>query len=412
VGTSQNVAALPEEEKRYQIEAPAIGVAPAIGTAPTIDPPIVSAPAVITPAIGSSSSATEIEAVVVRQVAPGEILEVANALMVDDDVEVGREKNFNVISSKYGSDLLEWKKGEEKDNDDKKDVEEKVKSEEEEVQEVYPILQMEESKNANVKVDGDEKVDDVAVEEDLEQPTVVVYYSGKKDVQPDSETMVVAEVAKSDIVFFNQEEVAGKAYQASVEQTTIVSIEEQTLEVEKTEDEASWTKESKKEVEQNKEEVFKGKNDDDGNSQNKLGPEQVIKQMAVDQTNLVLMESKVDITLKKRHTLNEEEVNERTDEKNQVDQFWPLRKDELSPEAKKGNKSTYMMIGEEIVYLNAFYTLYPNQWLDNKVIDVYIKALIQYFDTQHRTQPKKQKDCTSGYLCLPIYWQVFQCLYS
>ncbi|KAF6172144.1 hypothetical protein GIB67_028560, partial [Kingdonia uniflora] len=270
-------AALPEEEKRYQIEAPAIGVAPAIGTAPTIDPPIVSAPAVIIPAIGSSSSATEIGAVVVR---------------------------------------------------------------------------MEESKNANVKVDGDEQVDDVAVEEDSEQPTVV--------------TMVVAEVAKSDIVFFNQEEVAGEAYQASVEQTTIVFIEEQTLEVEKTEDEASQTKESKKEVEQNKEEVFKGKNDDDGNSQNKPGPEQVIKQMAVDLTNLVLMELKVDITLKKRHTLNEEEVNERTDEKNQVDQFWPLRKEELSPEAKKGNRSTYMMIGEEIVYLNAFYTLYPNQWLDNK----------------------------------------------
>ncbi|KAF6142449.1 hypothetical protein GIB67_039413 [Kingdonia uniflora] len=71
-----------------------------------------------------------------QQVTPGEMLEVANALMVDDDVEVGRE----------------WKKGEEKDNNDKKDVEEKVKSEEEEVQE------MEESKNGDEKVDGDEKL--------------------------------------------------------------------------------------------------------------------------------------------------------------------------------------------------------------------------------------------------------------
>ncbi|KAF6175578.1 hypothetical protein GIB67_031529 [Kingdonia uniflora] len=93
-----------------------------------------------------------------QQVAPGEILEVINALMVDDDVEVGREVNFHAISSVYGGDFQE---GEEKDNSDKKDVEEKVISEEEEVQE------------------------------------------------------------------------------ASADQTTIVSIEEQTLEVEKTEDEAS-----------------------------------------------------------------------------------------------------------------------------------------------------------------------------
>ncbi|KAF6151073.1 hypothetical protein GIB67_042408 [Kingdonia uniflora] len=41
-----------------------------------------------------------------QQVAPGEILEVANAFMVDDDVEVGREVDFNAISSEYGGDLL------------------------------------------------------------------------------------------------------------------------------------------------------------------------------------------------------------------------------------------------------------------------------------------------------------------
>ncbi|KAF6161814.1 hypothetical protein GIB67_008575, partial [Kingdonia uniflora] len=88
--------------------------------------------------------------------------------------------------------------------------------------------------------------------------------------------MVVAEVAKTDIVFFNQEEVVGETYKASADQTTVVSIEEQTLEVEKTKDEASQTKKSKEEVEHNKEEVFEGKDDDDGNSQNKPDPEQVI----------------------------------------------------------------------------------------------------------------------------------------
>ncbi|KAF6144182.1 hypothetical protein GIB67_004855 [Kingdonia uniflora] len=211
-----------------------------------------------------------------QQVVPGEILEVANALMVNDDVEVGREVNFNTISSEYGSDLLEWKKGEENDNDDKKDVEEKVKSEEDKI---------EESKNGDEKFDGDEKVDDVAEEKDSEQPTVV--------------TMVVAEIAKTDIVFFNQEEVVGETYHASADQTTVVFVEEQTLEVEKTEDKASQTKESKEEVEQNKEKVFEGKDDNDGNSQNKPNPEQ-----------LVLMESEVDVTSKKRHALIEEENNE------------------------------------------------------------------------------------------------------
>ncbi|KAF6160035.1 hypothetical protein GIB67_033119 [Kingdonia uniflora] len=103
-----------------------------------------------------------------QQVAPGEILVVANDLMVYDDVEVGMEVNFNVISSEYGGDLLE--------------------------------------------------------------------------------TMVVAEVVKTDIVFFNHEEVVGEAYQtlevkktedeasqASAGQTTVVSVEEQTIEVAETE---------------------------------------------------------------------------------------------------------------------------------------------------------------------------------
>ncbi|KAF6141048.1 hypothetical protein GIB67_006493, partial [Kingdonia uniflora] len=91
------------------------------------------------------------------------------------DVAVGREVNFNAISSEYGGDLQESKKGEEKDQ---KGVKEKVKSEED---------KMEESKN------GDEKVDDVAEKEDSKQPTVVGYYTGKKDVQHDNEVFTEQE---------------------------------------------------------------------------------------------------------------------------------------------------------------------------------------------------------------------------
>ncbi|KAF6158017.1 hypothetical protein GIB67_008146 [Kingdonia uniflora] len=179
-------------------------------------------------------------------------------------------------------------------------------AEEEEVQE------MEESKN------GDEKVDDV--EKDGEEKE-------SKEEQP--QTMVVAEVAKTEIVFFNEEEVAGEAYQ--------------TIEVVQTEVVISHQEENVGEASQ-----------------------------------LVLMESEVDVTLMKRHALTEEENNERAfkmacqmnqlhahldqllpgvllesfihrpifqDEKNQVDQVWSLRKDELSLEAKKNNMNTYMMIG-------------------------------------------------------------------
>ncbi|KAF6144225.1 hypothetical protein GIB67_004898 [Kingdonia uniflora] len=58
-------------------------------------------------------------------------LKVVKNLMVDDDIEVRREVNFKAISFEYGGDLLKWKKGDEKYNDDKKDAEEKVKSKEE-----------------------------------------------------------------------------------------------------------------------------------------------------------------------------------------------------------------------------------------------------------------------------------------
>ncbi|KAF6163948.1 hypothetical protein GIB67_011272 [Kingdonia uniflora] len=113
--------------------------------------------------------------------------------------------------------------------------------------------------------------------------------------------MEVTKVAKIDIVFFNQEEVVGEAYHVTYHLFAIdfsfssfvlpylVSLL------------SFVSKESKKVVEQNKEEVVEDKDDDDGNSQNKPDPEQLIKEMAVDQTNLVLMESEVDVILKKMH---------------------------------------------------------------------------------------------------------------
>ncbi|KAF6163237.1 hypothetical protein GIB67_025101 [Kingdonia uniflora] len=147
---------------------------------------------------------------------------------------------------------------------------------------------------------------------------------------------------------------------ASADQTTALFVEEQTIEVAKTEVVISHQEEdvdeASQEVEQNKEEVAKGKDNDYRNLQNKPYPEPISQ-----------------------------------NEKNQVDQVWSLRKDKLSPKAKKNNSSTYMRIGEETVCLNAIYTLYPKQWLENEVINVYIQTMIQYFDTQHRACEDKEK---------------------
>ncbi|KAF6155380.1 hypothetical protein GIB67_019906 [Kingdonia uniflora] len=58
---------LVQEAMRYQIGVvPAIAAVPTIGAVPTINAPTVGAPVVVVPAIGSSSSATEIGVVVVR----------------------------------------------------------------------------------------------------------------------------------------------------------------------------------------------------------------------------------------------------------------------------------------------------------------------------------------------------------
>ncbi|KAF6171990.1 hypothetical protein GIB67_029408 [Kingdonia uniflora] len=174
-----------------------------------------------------------------QQVAHGEGLEVVKYLVVDDYVEVRMEVNLETISSEYGGGLL--KKGDKKDDEDEKDVEKKVKF----VEKVQPqvtkgeeVQEMEESKN------GDEKVD---------------------DVEKDGEG-----VAKTDIVFFNQEEVIGEAYQTKESKDELEQSKE-----EKDIDEASQTKESKKEV-------VEGKDDDDGNSLKKPDPAQVIDMYSKD----------------------------------------------------------------------------------------------------------------------------------
>ncbi|KAF6170917.1 hypothetical protein GIB67_014734 [Kingdonia uniflora] len=190
--------------------------------------------------------------------------------------------------------------------------------------------------------------------------------------------MVVVEIAKTDIVFFNQEEVVGEAYQASADQTTAIFVEEQTLEVKKTEDIAS--QEQTIEVARTEVVISHQKKDVGEASQTKESKEE-----------LVLMESEVDVTLKKWHALTRDEINERAVKMACEMNRLHAHLDGLSPEAKKDNSSTYMRICEEIDCLNTLHTLYPNQWLDNEVIDLYIQVLIQYFDTQHRARPDNEK---------------------
>ncbi|KAF6174997.1 hypothetical protein GIB67_026485 [Kingdonia uniflora] len=245
---------------------------------PTIEPPAVDAPVVGAPVIGSSSSATEIRAVVVRVCSQleehGKIL-----LKLDDHGKIlhNHGKMLEQISMStvrdntlpLGNTLLLGQ---------------------------YQLSTSEET--VKRKREGENLLQQVVPGEGLE---VVKYLMVDDYVKVNLEaisseygggllkTMVVAEVAKTDIVFFNQEEVVGEAYQASADQTTAVFVEEHTMEVAKTEDkasqttevvktevvishqeedvdEASQTKESKKEVEQSKDEGVEGNDDDDGNS--------------------------------------------------------------------------------------------------------------------------------------------------
>ncbi|KAF6177068.1 hypothetical protein GIB67_015943 [Kingdonia uniflora] len=299
--------------KRHQIEVPVIGV------------PLVSAPTVVVPATGSSSSATEIGAVVV---------------MVYSHLAEHVLYHFEMLHSLGSTSSLLLRKP---CNASEKEVmrnnigkRKKAKSRTKKGKEEWQKKAEEvDAPNKKKKVKGPKK--EALTDEQfyhvplihLKALTLKIPKKGLANRVPRKRrTMVVAEVAKTYIVFFNQEKVIGEAYQASTDQTTPVSAKEQTLEVEKTKDktsqsvylqasegqitvvsvkeqtieviqtkvvisnqeedvsDASQTKESKEKVDQNKEEVFEGKDNDDGNFQNKLDPEQVIKQMAVDQTNV------------------------------------------------------------------------------------------------------------------------------
>ncbi|KAF6167580.1 hypothetical protein GIB67_031163 [Kingdonia uniflora] len=415
---------------RYQIEAPAIGTAPAIG-----------APAVSAPVIGNSSSTTEIEAVLVRWEIVLYHLEILHSLGSTSSLLMRNPQNTS-----------ENEKAEEADvpNKKKKDEGLKKKAFTDDQFDHVPLIQLKTlipkipkkglanrvprkrrvkfleleniqsiAKNLLQQVapgEGLKVVNDLMVDDDVEVGREVYFKAISSEYGGDLlGTMVVAEVAKINLVFFNQYEVVGEAYHASADQTTIIYVKEQTLEVEKTEDDASQASADQTTVVSVEEQAIEV-----------TQTEEVISYQEEDvgeASLLVLMESEVNVTLKKRHVLTEEEINEiafkmacqmnqlhtyldellpgvllksfiqrpiSQDEKNQVE-VWSLRKVELFLEAKKDNRSTYMRIGEETVCLNALYTLYPNQWLDNEVIDVYIKALIQYFGIQHRARPDKER---------------------
>ncbi|KAF6149117.1 hypothetical protein GIB67_000895 [Kingdonia uniflora] len=129
-----------------------------------------------------------------QQVAHGEGLEVVKDLMVDDDVEVGREVNLKATSSEYGGDLLEWKK---------------------------------------CKIDGEEKAED-----DKEQPQVADEEK-VQEASTDQTTVVYVEEQIMEVAKTEDEASQSVYLQASAEQTAAISVEEQTTEVAKTEDEAS-----------------------------------------------------------------------------------------------------------------------------------------------------------------------------
>ncbi|KAF6165933.1 hypothetical protein GIB67_012830 [Kingdonia uniflora] len=78
--------------------------------------------------------------------------------------------------------------------------------------------------------EGLEVVNDLMVDDDVKVGREVNCKAISSEYGGDLlETMVVAGVAKINIVFFNQEKVVGEAYQTSADQTTVISVEEQTL---------------------------------------------------------------------------------------------------------------------------------------------------------------------------------------
>ncbi|KAF6169964.1 hypothetical protein GIB67_034356 [Kingdonia uniflora] len=308
--------------------APAIGVVPAIGIAPTIEPLVVGALAVGAPTIGSSSSATEIGSVVDKVYSQlevhGKMLQIHGKMLKRILMFTVRESTLplgdgTLLLGQYQFSTPKKTAKRKREEEEKKKVKGQREKAEEEHGEKCKFNANKKNKKAEEadvplkkKVEGtkikdltDEQLDHVPLiqfktlipkipkkglvmpREKLEVVKDLMVNDDvevKKEVNLEAisskycgsllETMVVAEVAKTDIAFFNQEEVIGEAYQ---------------------------TKESKKEVKQSKEEAVKGNDDDDdGNSQKKPNP-----------VKFVLMESEGDVTLKKRHTLTDEDINDK-----------------------------------------------------------------------------------------------------
>ncbi|KAF6175874.1 hypothetical protein GIB67_003362, partial [Kingdonia uniflora] len=185
--------------KRYHIDAPVISIVP-----------VIEQPLVGVPVISSSSFATEIKAVVVR---------VCSQLEEHDTPPLGKyqfstpEKTTKYKREGEGLEVV-------KDLMVDDDVEVNLEA----ISSEYDGGHLKEVQSEGLQPQ-------VVEEEDSEPPTIAVYYNGKKDVQ--------------------------HANEANINQTTVVSVEEQTIE----------SKESK-------EEVVEGKDDNDGNLQKKPDPVQ------------------------------------------------------------------------------------------------------------------------------------------
>ncbi|KAF6169178.1 hypothetical protein GIB67_013608 [Kingdonia uniflora] len=189
--------------ERNQIEAPTIGTAPVIGS------PAVGTPAIGVPVIGSSSSIIEIGTVVVRVCSQLE----EHGKMLHNHGKILERISMSIV----GDSTLP-------------------------LGDTLPLGQYQLSTPKKLKNASEKKVMKKKIGKGRRrsrEPCKETSNKNIKRLKSRRKAMVVADVAKTDIVFFNQEEVVGKAYRASADQTTAASVEEQTLDVEKTNDEAS-----------------------------------------------------------------------------------------------------------------------------------------------------------------------------
>ncbi|KAF6172086.1 hypothetical protein GIB67_029504 [Kingdonia uniflora] len=299
---------LVQEAIRNQIEAPVIGAAPAIGTL-----------AVDTPAIGSSSSATEIGAVVVSVYSQleehgkilhnhGKMLErISMSTVGDSTLPLGDTPLLGQYQ--FSTPKKNTKRNREGGNENEDEIRKKAEPRtlQRDLQQKNQMIEekkkgkgkWQKKSNANKKNkkageayqvarrEGLEVVKYLMVDDDVKVnlEAISFKYSGglltKGDEKDNDDNINVEENLKS------EEEQPHVAEEKDLEPPTVVVYYD-------------GKKDSKEEVEHNKEEVVEGKYDDDRNSQNKPDPEQ-----------LVLVESEVDITLKKGHVLTEDEINER-----------------------------------------------------------------------------------------------------